>query len=180
MKKLRYLGLLISLTLVALVSIAFGISIKMVLLLPLAIASGPLFVIDVKSKRLPNAITYPAITSTMAIAIVGAIATKSPTFFTESLVKGISLFLLFLILHLLTQGGVGAGDVKLAMLVGLALGPFHADHLLAIAILSFLLAALNSAIQLMRARATLQSRLPFGPFLITATWIVILLPRLVS
>ena len=70
------------------------------------------------------------------------------------------------LLRLLTQGGIGLGDVKFAGAIGLWLGwPVMASGLAG----AFLLGGLSGIYLLIRGR-TLKTSLPFGPFLGTGAY----------
>ena len=73
---------------------------------------------DILSFRVPNAVTYPAIAGALAIGLAMADAD-----FLEVLAGGLLAGGVLLLPSLLTGGiGMGMGDVKLALFVGLALG----------------------------------------------------------
>ncbi len=88
-------------------------------------------------------------------------------------IKGIIFFLIFLILNVVTKGGVGAGDAKLALLIGLSMGIFPIDYLFVILVASFVMSALFSIALLVGGKVGLKSKVPFGPFLLLATWLCI-------
>ncbi|OGN81409.1 MAG: hypothetical protein A2X23_10215 [Chloroflexi bacterium GWC2_73_18] len=78
---------------------------------------GGLAAYDARRRRIPNAVTYPA------IAAAGALAFVSPagpwwSFLLAGLFAGAALVLL----ALASRGGMGYGDAKLAALVGLLTG----------------------------------------------------------
>ena len=173
--KLQYLGLPISVGLVALSVIEFGLTFKLAILLPLAIASGPLLIIDSITQRLPNKITYPAIATTLTLIFLRALTSWSMDEFFWALTKASAFFLIFFFLYLITRGGIGAGDAKLALLIGLSLSPFPARYLALSLIISFVLSALYSIVKLVQREVSLQSKIAFGPFLIVAPWICIFL-----
>jgi len=78
---------------------------------------GVAAVTDVRSRKIPNLLTYPA----MLTGIVYHAATKGfPGFLfsAEGLLLGVSLLIVFYFL-----GGMGAGDVKLLGAVGALIGP---------------------------------------------------------
>ncbi len=77
----------------------------------------------------------------------------------------------FLIIVLISQGRwMGAGDIKIGVLMGLILGT---SNLLAALFLAFLSGAVISIILLIIKKKTLKSEIPFGPFLVGATFIAI-------
>jgi leader peptidase (prepilin peptidase)/N-methyltransferase len=116
-----------------------------------------LSVVDVEQRRLPNRIVLPC-----TVVILAAQA----AFFTGRLVEctvaalGAALFLL--VPGLVVRGGVGMGDVKLALLLGAALGQ---GVVLALFVAAF---ASVPASLVVLARAGLSGRrgtIAFGPFL---------------
>ncbi|MGH3050311.1 MAG: prepilin peptidase, partial [Gaiellaceae bacterium] len=72
---------------------------------------------DVRSRRIPNAVTGPV----SAAAIALRVAFERPEL-VDVLIAGAASFAFFLALALLTRGGLGMGDVKLAGMLGLLLG----------------------------------------------------------
>ena len=81
---------------------------------------------------------------------------------------------LFYTLYLISKGRwIGFGDVKLAIVLGiLAAGPAQA---LLLVFVSAFLGTLAAVPFLFRGRVSVKSQIPFGPFLISATFIVVLL-----
>lgn len=111
---------------------------------------------DIRERRIPNRIVYPA--------LVGALVV-SPLWPDRSILSGLLgggiALALMLPVCLLARGGLGAGDVKIAALVGMVVG---ADEVL----LALLVAASSCglvAVTLRRGRAGLTARAPFGLFL---------------
>ncbi len=78
----------------------------------------------------------------------------------------------FLLLFLVTRGrGMGFGDVRLSLLVGLV-HPFPLNVLAVF--LSFVFGACVGVVLLLVRRAGLKSQIAFGPFMITASVVVLL------
>jgi leader peptidase (prepilin peptidase) / N-methyltransferase len=73
-----------------------------------------------------------------------------------------------------SPGQLGGGDIKLAGLVGLALGWLGWPALLGGAILGFVLAAVASLALLAARRVTMRSAISFGPFLLGGALLAIL------
>ena len=72
---------------------------------------------DIRSNRIPNWLTLPAIITGLGINLISA-GTGGVLFGIEGLLLGIGLFIVLYIM-----GGMGAGDVKLMGAVGAMLGP---------------------------------------------------------
>lgn len=121
--------------------------------------------IDLDRYLLPVRIVYP----TMAI-ITGALAVAAVTgagwgpllrAAFASLVAGA----LYLIVHLLRPEGMGFGDVRLAVLVGLPLGWVSWPTLVSGLLLGLTAGALAGAFGMLTGRLGRSDPLPFGPFL---------------
>jgi prepilin peptidase CpaA len=81
-------------------------------------------VFDVKSRRIPNAVTGPAI----LLGLLMHLVLGGWGQFFSSLAAGIICGLVFLVFYL--AGGMGAGDVKLILAVGCIAGLSHIAYLL--------------------------------------------------
>ncbi len=72
---------------------------------------------DVLAYRVPNVITYPAIIAAIVIGLVMSGASNADVLAGGFLTGGT-----FLAMNIVTRGGMGMGDVKLAFFTGFALG----------------------------------------------------------
>ena len=91
-------------------------------LLPLTLTGAWLSAVDLDVYRLPNRATGPVAAATAAGVAAASLATHNPSVAIASLIGGITAGGIFLLSHLITSGGIGFGDVKLAAIAGLALG----------------------------------------------------------
>jgi len=90
--------------------------------LVLVTATIALSVIDMYVYRLPDRIVFPALGLSLATMVVAALAIDLPSAITKAL-GGMAIYGGFLLLmHLISPRGMGFGDVKLALLLGLHLG----------------------------------------------------------
>ncbi len=78
-----------------------------------------LSVCDVRTHRLPNLLTVPG-----AVAVIGVAAAAGCG--QRALAGALALALAYLVVHLVAPGGLGAGDVKLAIGLGALTGAFGA------------------------------------------------------
>lgn len=76
--------------------------------------------------------------------------------------------LIFMIIFIISKGGIGEGDVALISALGLILGPYN---ILLNIFLSFLLGAVISIVLLLTRIKSRKDPIPFGPFIITAFFI---------
>jgi leader peptidase (prepilin peptidase) / N-methyltransferase len=93
---------------------------------PLPAALGWLGVVltatDLAQRRLPNAITMPAYPVAGAIVALACGAGGGAELGVRAVVAGVVLLVVYAAVHLAAPGQLGAGDVKLAGVVGVALG----------------------------------------------------------
>lgn len=163
--RIRPAGVALGAVLAATALLRLGLSSEGVLAAGLLAVLGLLAVIDFESRLLPNRIIGPA--------AAGVLAFRTgfyPERLAECLIAGLGAALLFLLPALFRRGAMGMGDVKLAGLLGLALG---GDVLVALTIGS--LASLPAALVLLfRGSALRGATIPFGPFLASGAAVTLL------
>jgi len=117
-----------------------------------------LSVIDIRTRRLPNRIVLPA-----AAIVLAAQLAIAPDRAIEWVVGALGAFAFLLIAALVNPGGLGMGDVKLALLLGAALGWAVAGALL----VGLVAAGVAGAVVIARNGWTAgrKATLPLGPFL---------------
>ncbi|WP_431895554.1 prepilin peptidase [Micromonospora haikouensis] len=139
----------------------------------LLVASAGLLLacVDVAVRRLPTPIVLA--TAATLVAIIGAAATVShqPWMLVHSITAGGLLAGIYLLLALL-GGGMGMGDVRLAGMLGLALGTTTWTAVLLGAVLPYLLAAPHAVAIGVAARG--RSHLAFGPYLVSGAVLAVL------
>ena len=117
-----------------------------------------LAVIDLEHRLLLNIILYPMMPA--ALLISGFWPGGQGVVY--ALIGGVAAFAIFLIIAIVSRGGMGFGDVKMAGLIGLATGfPYVFAALLA-AIIS---GGVVAIILLLTGRKGRKQGIPFGPFL---------------
>jgi len=129
---------------------------------------------DIRWFLLPDRIVYPLIVLALVQVALRAFAFGDGWIAVSEAVWGV-LFtagLFFAIFEVSDGAWIGFGDVKLAVVLGLLVGgPLRSLLLLFIA---SLLGSLVAIPLLVRGRATARTPLPFGPFLLLATVVVVL------
>jgi len=132
-----------------------------------------IFVIDLEHGLILNKVVYPS----MVVALLLALLPQP--WLTESMGMRVAYaalgggigFGIFLLIALISRGGMGWGDVKLAGLIGLATGfPMVFASIIMAAILGGIVAV---AMVIARKRKRRQT-IPFGPFLAVAAMITLL------
>lgn len=129
---------------------------------------------DIRWFLLPDRIVYPLVVLALVQVALRAFAFGGGWIAVSEAVWGV-LFtagLFFAIFEVSDGAWIGFGDVKLAVVLGLLVGgPLRSLLLLFIA---SLLGSLVAIPLLVRGRATARTPLPFGPFLLLATVVVVL------
>lgn len=126
---------------------------------------GVLAVIDLEVRLLPNRIVLPAIAAVLAWQLA-----FFPGRFAEAALAALGAAAFLLLPSLFRRGAMGMGDVKLAALLGAALG---APVALALAVGS--IAAWPVALALVVRGASVRgATIPFGPFLALGAAVVLL------
>jgi leader peptidase (prepilin peptidase) / N-methyltransferase len=136
----------------------------------LAAVSIALTLIDIDTRRLPNAIVLPSY-AVLAVLFTAACLTGAP--WGSLLRAGIgmaALYLFYLLLRLIRPAGMGGGDVKLAGVIGLALGWLGWGPLIVGAFAAFVLGGVYGIALIVLRRAGRKTAIPFGPWMILGAW----------
>jgi leader peptidase (prepilin peptidase)/N-methyltransferase len=139
----------------------------------LAVCAVPLAYIDAATRRLPDLLTGPAFVGTAALLLAAAGAGGPWSTLGRALLGGAAFAAFCLLLLLISPSGMGPGDVKLAASLGTALAWLGWGALIAGALAGFLLAAVYGVALLVSGRASRKTQVPFGPFLIAGTFLVL-------
>lgn len=124
-----------------------------------------LSLIDLKSRRVPNYLVYPAIVITLLFK-----GLVSPQALAEAGVGGGMAFLIFYLTAWMRPGDLGGGDIKLATLIGIGFGfPRMVWALLVGAVVGGAVAV--SLLLIWRRSA--KSRIPYAPFLCLGAWVAL-------
>jgi leader peptidase (prepilin peptidase) / N-methyltransferase len=140
----------------------------------LALCSVPLAFIDAAVRRLPDMVTGAAFAGTALLLLAAAAAGGHWHVLARAVLGGVALAGFYLVIALISPSGMGMGDVKAAAGLGTMLAWRGWTAVLAGGFAGFLLAAVYGAVLLIAGRATRKQQIPFGPFMITGTFLVIL------
>ncbi len=113
------------------------------------------FVIDLDHQIVPNAITYPGLAAGLLLAI-------PQERLVASLLAAVGAGAFFLLVAVISRGGMGGGDIKLAAMMGAFLGwPAIAVALL----LAFTIGAAAGVLLMATRKRSRKDPIPFGPSL---------------
>jgi leader peptidase (prepilin peptidase)/N-methyltransferase len=147
----------------ALAAVRFGLSFELPAFLFLAAAGLLLAVIDLQHRLLPNRVVLPSLAIGFALLLLPAVLRPEWSALVRAVVAAAVLFAVFLALALVSPGGLGMGDVKLAALLGLYLGWLGWAAVVVGAVAGFLVQAVLALALLATRRIGLRGELPFGP-----------------
>jgi len=151
----------------------YGLSIELPIALFYISLFMVIFVIDFEHGLILNKIVYPALVVALVISIFFTIFLPD-----VSIVPGIARaaigggigFVVFFLIVIVSRGGMGFGDVKLAALIGLVTGYLVVVALLMGIILGGLVAVILLGFKIRKRKEAI----PFGPFLAVAAIVTLL------
>ena len=121
---------------------------------------------DLLRFRVPNAVTYPGTAIALAAAVLMPEGRAGEALLAALLGGGF-----FSLLVLITRGGIGLGDAKLAVLIGAALGLPVAYQALIYGVIA---AALVMGLMLVTGVVNRRQPVPYAPFLSLAAIVMVL------
>ncbi len=128
---------------------------------------------DLKCHRLPNKLNTALYFSGFTSLSIDAILHDRLNRLQDAVFASIVLGALFLIASLLSKGGMGMGDVKLALSIGLYTGYTSAISVYVAAMISFAIGSVFGIAIMFFGRGTKKTAIPFGPFMLAGALISI-------
>ncbi len=149
-----------------------GVGVLAVWLVSLVILIA-LAIYDIHWYELPDRLVFPLIGLALVFASLSAYAQRDITILAESLFGSVLIFSVFWVLFQVSKGEwIGGGDVKIAFALGAFAG--GATESLLVVFIASLLGTLLAVPSLLKAGAIKGVKIPFGPYLIAATILVVL------
>ena len=153
----------------------FGVTWVLPAYLFLAAAAVLLGVIDLQHQRLPNSIVAPFAVGSVLLLTLAAFGSGAWESLVRAVVGGVALFVVYLVLALISPASLGMGDVKLAGVLGLLMAYLSWRTLLYGATGAFAISAVIAIGILLTRRGNRRTQLPFGPSMLLAALIAVLL-----
>ena len=148
-----------------LVFLKFGLGVEFVAYAYLAALAVVLTRIDLAVHRLPDVLVLPAYPILLSLFALECAITGEWWPLATAAIGGALLFALYFVAALIYPGGMGFGDVKLAGVLGIALGWLGWGPLVIGAFSAFLLGGVVGIILIAARKAGRRSGRPFGPFM---------------
>jgi leader peptidase (prepilin peptidase)/N-methyltransferase len=144
----------------------FGLGLEFLAFAYLAALGVVLTCIDLDVRRLPNVLVLPAYAVLGVLFAAQSFVTGDWWPFVSALIGGAALFVFYLIAAIVYPGGMGFGDVKLAGVIGMALGWLGWGALIVGSFSAFLLGGLIGGLLMVSRKADRRTAIPFGPWMI--------------
>ncbi len=162
----------------ALAGIRWGASWVVVPFLVLFSALLVVSVIDIERYRIPDRVVFPALALSLPLIVVVSFVEGASRSISFALIGAATYFILLFLAHLVYPAGMGFGDVKLALLMGLFIGWIAPDGIRAVTLVLFALmigcvlgVVIGGGLALVRRK---NAAFPFGPALAASTVIAVL------
>jgi leader peptidase (prepilin peptidase)/N-methyltransferase len=156
-------------------AVALGASPLLPAFVLVAMVGVVLAAIDLACLRLPDVLVLPTFVVAAATLAVVALARDESAPLVRGLLAAVVLAACYFVLAVVTGGGIGLGDVKLMLVLGLLLGWFGWPFVVAGVVLAHLLHGLVALGALATRRAGRTSLIPMGPALLIGAWCAIVL-----
>lgn len=147
------------------------------LLAPFAVL---LALVDRNVHRLPDPLTLPLAAASAALLGIAALLPDAGGSWPTALLGGLALGACYFVLFVINPNGMGFGDVKLALSLGVVLGWYGWLLLFVGAFAGFLFGSLYGLGLMALRRANRKSAIPFGPFMIAGALVGVALGALAA
>ncbi|MFD4696358.1 prepilin peptidase [Streptomyces niveus] len=147
------------------------------LLAPFAVL---LALVDRNVHRLPDHLTLPLAAASAALLGIATLLPDAGGSWRTALLGGLALGACYFVLFLINPNGMGFGDVKLALSLGVVLGWYGWLLLFVGAFAGFLFGSLYGLGLMALRRANRKSAIPFGPFMIAGALVGVALGALAA
>ncbi|MFI2505191.1 prepilin peptidase [Streptomyces sp. NPDC018972] len=129
-----------------------------------------LAVVDFRVQRLPDPLTLPFAGAALVLLGLAALTPEHAGEWTTALLGAFALGAGYFVLFLVNPGGMGFGDVKLALGAGAVLGWYGWPTVMLGTLAGFVFGALYGGALVVARRAGRKTAIPFGPFLISGAF----------
>lgn len=136
----------------------------------LTAVSIALAVIDVDVHRLPWWLVAPSYPVGAGLLGIASLVEQDGSAMVRALIGAATLWVFYRVLALYPNG-MGAGDVRLAGVLGMYLAWLGWDRLIVGAFLGFLVGGIGGIIALLMRRASLKTQIPYGPYMLLGAWL---------
>lgn len=158
----------------AAVAVRFGLSYELPAYLVLGAGLLALAAIDFEHRLLPNAVLYPTGMAVGLLLFLAALARAEPRRIVWAAIAAIGSYGFFLALHLIHPNGMAFGDVRLSLVLGMAIGWLGLSQVPLYLFVAFLSSAVIGTIYGFAIGEGLKAKIPFGPFMVLGAVVAVL------
>ena len=126
--------------------------------------------VDLRVRRLPDLLTLPFAAAALALLGLVSLVPEHTGNWPNALLGALALAVAYYVLWLINPGGMGFGDVKLAVGAGAVLGWYGWSTVMLGTLAGFFLGALYGWTLVAVRKAGRKTAIPFGPFLIAGAY----------
>lgn len=173
--RIRITTAVVTAALFALLTLRFGFAPTLPAYLFLAVMAVQLSRVDVAHHLLPNPLILLLLAAGLVLLFMAAMLAPDWSALLRAAAGGVILFLGYLILGLISPGGLGMGDVKLAAPLGMYLGYLGWSQVFYGGLLGFVVGGVMTVLMLRLKRGIKPSEAAHGPAMFAAAIGVVLL-----
>lgn len=145
----------------------------------LTVFAVPLVAVDLRHRRLPDALTLTAYPALGGVLVAAAVSSAEPALLFRAVCGAVLFAGAHAVVYLLAPASLGAGDVKLSGSLGGVLGAVGWPALVVAAVLATVITACLALTVFLGARTSRpewRSGVPHGPGLLAGAWLVAAFP----
>lgn len=150
----------------------FGFTVELVAFALLFAVLVAVTAIDLEFRLIPKRIVWPTFAFGAVLLSIASLVQSEPRRLFDAGVGAVGAFVLLFLIHLISPRGMGFGDVRLAMLLGLFLGWLGPAHVALGLFGGFMAGGVTGIVALAVGRSR-KSALPFAPFLAFGTVVAV-------
>lgn len=165
---------LVTAGLFAMAALRFGADWALPAYLVFVAAMVAVAVIDLEHYIVPNRIVAATLAVSVPLLAVAALLEGDWSSLGSALLGAVAAGGALLVVNLASPQGMGMGDVKLALVLGLFLGWIDLGHVLLGLFLGFLLGALGGVVLIVLGRRGRRDHVPFAPYLAAGAILAVL------
>lgn len=173
--RIRITTAVVTAALFGFLTLRFGFAPALPAYLLLAVMAVQLSRVDVAHHLLPNPLILLLLAAGIVLLFMSAVLAPDWSALLRAAAGGVILFLGYLILGLISPGGLGMGDVKLAAPLGMYLGYLGWSQVFYGGLLSFVVGGVMTVLVLRLKRGIKPSEVAHGPAMFAAAIGVVLL-----
>jgi len=134
--------------------------------LAVAAVGTAISIVDLRERRIPNRMLLLAAPVVAVLLLAGCLLRGEPGRLLAVLAGAAAMFALYFVVALVVPSAMGMGDVKLAALLGGALGATGLTGWLVGLVAAFMVGGIVAVIALITRRVGLRGSIPFGPWMV--------------